>query len=379
LRWAPALLTWELRREPPLDSAPSEQEASGLTPSSSLFRIWFERNPPATYARLLEGSALIVGSGASEARAQGSISKAQAIIASSRVRYDGELMNLAPELRVISRTGIGLDNVSISDASKRGIAVCNLPEGPTVSTAEHAIALMFAVAKELPRAAQALRDGRGDFFNEYRGIELCGLRLGIIGLGRIGGRVAMFAKALGMEVTACDPFLDPRIAERVGAKVLPDLTVLLAGADVVSLHAPLKPETKDLMDANRIAEMKRGALVSNTARGGLVDEQALLGALESGHLRGAGLDVFDPEPPDPTNRLLQLDNVIATPHIAGATETSRDHLWRMAIAQALQVLRGERPPSLANPEILDDPARSRANPRVVSTRQSNGDPEDQRA
>jgi D-3-phosphoglycerate dehydrogenase len=324
-----------------------------LAKSSSLFRIWFERNPPATYARLLEGSALIVGSGVAEAHARGSIREAQAIIASSRVRYDGALMDLVPELRVISRTGIGLDNILINDASKRGIAVCHLPEGPTVSTAEHAVALLFAVAKELPRAAQALRDGQGDFFNEYHGIELCGLRLGLIGLGQIGSLVAIFAKALGMEVTAYDPFLDPKVAEGVGAELIPDLRALLSGADVVSLHAPLTPETKHLIDANRVAQMKRGAILINTARGGLIDEQALLVALESGHLRGAGLDVLDPEPPDPTNRLLQRDDVIATPHIAGATDASKDRLWRMAIAQALQVLRGERPPSLANPEILD--------------------------
>ena len=317
----------------------------------SAFRIWCERDLPAAYAGLLDGSAVLVGSGASEAHAHGSIADAQAIIASSRVRYDAELMDAIPSLQVISRTGIGLDNVSLPEASGRGIAVCHVPGGPTISTAEHAISLLLAVAKALPRTTEAMRSGRGDHFNDYTGVELNGLRLGIVGLGQIGRRVAVVARALEMEVAAYDPFVDPEVARSVGAELEPDLGLLLAGADAVSLHVPLTENTRGLLDAKRIAQMKQGAILVNTARGGLVDEGALLAALEGGHLRGAGLDVFDPEPPESTNPLLRRSDVIATPHIAGATGASRDRLWRAAIAQALQVLRGERPAGLANPEV----------------------------
>ncbi len=322
-----------------------------LTNPATAFRMWFERDPPPIYAQLLEGSALIVGSGVSEAHARGSIAGAEAIIASSRVRYDGPLMDIAPRLRVISRTGIGLDNVAVEEATARGIAVCSVPDGPTISTAEHAIALMLAVAKELPRATTALREGQGDFFNAYAGVELDGLCCGLVGLGKIGRRVARFATALGMEAVAHDPFVDPAVATSLGVELLPDLDALLVRADVVSLHAPLTPETSRIIDARRLALMKRGAILVNTARGGLVDEQALLAAVRSGHIRGAGLDVFDPEPPDPACELLQRSEVVATPHIAGATVAGKDRLWRGAIEQALEVLRGERPENLANPEI----------------------------
>jgi D-3-phosphoglycerate dehydrogenase len=256
-------------------------------------------------------------------------------------------------LRVISRTGIGLDNITIPEASRRGIAICHTPSGPTISTAEHAIALLLATAKALPQTTRAMRERRGDLFNEYRGVELDGLCMGIVGLGQIGSRVARFAQAIGMRVIAFDPLVEPALATELGVTLVPTLDDLLAASDAVSLHAPLTPETTNMIDARRIAGMRKGAILINTARGGLVDETALADALEAGHLRGAGLDVFDPEPPSPDNPLLQRDDVIATPHIAGATEAGRDRLWRLAIAQALQVLANERPDGLANPEVWE--------------------------
>ncbi len=166
--------------------------AASVTSSTEAgsFRFWFERRLPERYVDLLEGS-VIVGSGLAEAQASGSIGAAQAIVASARVRYDAELMARVPGLRVISRTGIGLDNIAIDEATSRGIAICNVPDGPTVSTAEHAVTLLLAAAKQLPASAQALRDGRGDFFNDHQGLELDGLTLGLIGLGKIGRRVAL--------------------------------------------------------------------------------------------------------------------------------------------------------------------------------------------
>jgi D-3-phosphoglycerate dehydrogenase / 2-oxoglutarate reductase len=312
------------------------------------FRFWFERQPPDEYRQLLEESAEILGNETVGTDRLETIGQAQAIIASARIRYDGALMDRAPGLQVISRTGIGVDNIAIDEATSRGIAVCNVPNGPTVSTSEHTVALMLAVCKQLSRAARALLEGHGDFFNEYQGVELDGLCCGLVGLGQIGRRVAVVTRALGMHVIAYDPYVDPEIATTLQIELVPDLDTLLKQADTVSLHTPLTPDTNQMINAQRLALMKPGAILINTARGGLIDETALLQALDSGHLRGAGLDVFEPEPPNPTNQLLHRDNVIATPHIAGATIAGKDRLWRAAIAQALQVLNGERPAHLVN-------------------------------
>lgn len=313
------------------------------------FRFWFERHPPAEYARLLDGCAVIIGDHESSRNRLDSVVEAQAIVASARVRYDADLMDQAPELRVISRTGMGLDNIAIDEASARGIAVCNVPDGPTVSTAEHTIALMLAVAKQLAPAGRALREGRGDFFNDYQGVEVAGLCLGLVGFGNIGSRVARMAMGLDMRVMAFDPFVDRARMDAMGVERAPDLDTLLATADAVSLHIPLTDDTRLMINTKRVAQMKRGSILINAARGGLVDERAVLGALQSKHLGGAGLDVFQTEPPDPTNELLRRDDVVATPHIAGATLASKDRLWRTAITQALQALRGERPMHLVNP------------------------------
>lgn len=323
-----------------------------MTSSDGRFRIWFERLPPPEYDVLLEGTATIVGSAAETPEDPfAAIGSAHAIIASSRLRYASEVMDRVPGLRVISRTGIGLDNISVADASARRIAVCYAPDGPTVSTAEHALALLLAVAKRLKRSERVLRQGEGDHFNDYDGIELDGLSMGLVGLGQIGSRMAAFGQALGMRVIAFDPLVDPARAVALGATLLDTLEELLATADVISLHAPLTEETQYLIDARRLEHVKAGAILINAARGGLVDEGAVLEALERGTLRGVGLDVFDPEPPDPDNPLLAREDVVATPHVAGATAASRDRLWRAAITQALQVLRGERPSHLANPDV----------------------------
>lgn len=316
-------------------------------------RFWFERQLPAEFVHLLEG-AEIAGYAAETpddplARLPGS----QAIIASAKIRYDGALMDRAPGLKVISRTGIGYDNISIPDATARKIAVCYAPDAPTIATAEHTIALLFAVAREIQVVNQELRDGvRKDFFNASRGVELNGLRLGLVGLGRIGGHVAKIAKGIGMRVMAFDPLLDDAAAAAKGVERAARLEDLLATADVVSLHLPMSEATRALMNAERFALMKTGAIFINAARGGLVDEDALVAALKSGKLHGAGIDVFVVEPPPATHPLLALPNVVATPHTAGVTGASRVRVWTDAIRQAHMVLRGIRPPHLLNPEIL---------------------------
>ncbi len=318
-----------------------------------MYRIWFERTLPPVYAPLLNGVAVAVGAASETPDTPfAALAEAQAIIAGGRLTYDATLMDLAPQLRVISRTGIGLDNVSISEATTRGIAVCNAPDAPTISTAEHTIALMFAVARQLKWSDLALRrGGEVDFFNEYNGLELRGARLGLIGLGRIGRRVAKLATALKMTVIGFDPFISAEQACEDGIELVPSLKELLPTVDILSLHLPLTPNTRGAINSKRLAQMKPGAILINAARGGLVDEAALLDALQSGHLRGAGLDVFASEPPAPDNPLLNRDDVIVTPHVAAATGAGKDRLWHTSIIQALQVLQGERPAHLVNSEV----------------------------
>jgi D-3-phosphoglycerate dehydrogenase len=318
-----------------------------------MYRIWCERELPSRSAHLLDGVAIAASrAGAAPDSGLSSVAGAQAVIASARVRYDGAFMDQFPTVRVIARTGIGLDNISLSDATARRVAVCYTPDAPTISTSEHAVALMLAAAKHLKRSDRELRrGGKSDFFSDYQGIELFGLQLGLVGLGRIGRRVAKIALALGMRVKAHDPAVLEEGARGLGVELAPKLEDVLRSADIVSLHLPLTDETRNILNSERLALMKPGSYLVNAARGGLVDQAALLAALESGHLHGAGLDVFPNEPPDPKSPLLQRDDVIATPHIAGATQASKDRLWSEAISQVLQVLRGERPPHLANPDV----------------------------
>jgi len=318
-----------------------------------MIRLWSERELPAKYMHLLEGVAVYLGAGSTTpATPLVALSGAQAIIASARIRYDGAFMDQVPTLRVISRTGIGYDNIVLADATRRGVAVCNAPDAPTISTAEHAVTLMLTVAKQMRRIeAEVKRGEQQDFFTHYHGLELYQRTLGLVGLGRIGRRVAQIALGLEMRVMAYDLIITAEQAAALGVELAPTLETLLAGADIVSLHLPLTPETHRLMNAERLAQMKPGAILINAARGGLVDETALLQALDRGHLQGAGLDVFDREPPAPDHPLLQRLDVVATPHIAGATDAGKDRVWQAAIHQALQVLRGERPPHLLNPEV----------------------------
>jgi D-3-phosphoglycerate dehydrogenase len=319
----------------------------------NMFKIWFERAMPEKFAPLLKNTAIPLGpASATPANPLSALPEADAIIASSIMIYDAAVLDQAPNLKIISRTGIGTDNIAIAAATERGIAVCNAPDGPTISAAEHAITLMMSVAKNIKKAERELRDGgKRDFFGNHVGLELYQTQLGLVGLGRIGGHVARIALALGMTVIAYDPFISQVKAASLGVTLTQSLPDLLVASDVVSLHLPLNDQTRHLINAERIAQMKEGAILINTSRGGLVDEIALLNALENGHLFGAGLDVTDPEPAPPDNPLLHRDDVIVTPHIASATQAGKDRLFEIAITQVLQVLRGERPANLVNPEV----------------------------
>lgn len=318
-----------------------------------MYRFWLEQALPPEFAYLIGDEAIVVGCARTnpESPLRG-LEQAQEVIAGPALRYDGAFLARAPQLRVLSRTGIGVDNISIPDATERGIVVCNAPDAPTASTAELTLALMLAAVKRLRQGERDLARGEPkDYFNSYRGIELEGLWLGIVGVGRIGTRVARAAQALGMRVIGYSRSLTADKAAALGIEAAPDLETLLSRVDIVSLHLPAVPATRQLLNARTLALMKPGAYLINTARGALVDEAALRAALERGHLAGAGLDVFESEPPLPHHPLLNREDVIVSPHVGGATAASRRRLWGDAIRQALQVLRGERPATVLNPEV----------------------------
>ncbi len=260
-----------------------------------------------------------------------------ALVVRSMTRVDRALLEAGSRLRVVGRAGIGVDNVDVAAATERGILVVNAPTANLVSATEHTFALLLALVRNVPPANASLR--RGEWKRkQFLGSELQGKVLGVVGLGRIGQGVAMRARAFGMEIAAYDPFLDSAAARRLEVE-LTDLDALLARADVVTLHTPLTDQTRGLIDADRIASMKQGAILVNCARGGIVDEGALLAALEEGRLAGAALDVFSEEPPsDP--RLVEHPRVVATPHIGAQTREAQRRVATETAKMLLAALDG---------------------------------------
>jgi D-3-phosphoglycerate dehydrogenase / 2-oxoglutarate reductase len=331
-----------------------------------MYNIWFEKAVPAEYVSMFEEVAIGISPGDKyEQDRLHQIELAHGVMAGG-VAYNSELMDRAPSLLVISRTGIGYDKVDIEAATAHGIAVCNTPDAPTISTAECAITLMMGVARNFKKIEKELRSmlesgTKRNIWGDYVALELSGKQLGLVGLGRIGGHVSKVANAMGMRVATYDPFISSEQASQLGVEPVGSLEQLLGMSDVVSLHLPLNPETYKIMNAERFAQMKRGAIFINASRGGHVDESALTAALDSGHLFGAGLDVTDPEPPLADNPLLYRDNVIITPHIASATGAGRERMFTGAMNQILQTFRGEQPPHLINPDVWDQVLERRAN------------------
>ena len=321
-------------------------------------KIWFENSVPAAYRHRFEAVAEGIAPGEqAKADPYHRLEEADAVMAGG-LAYDAQAMDRGQRLLLIARTGVGYDKVDIAAASARNIAVVNAPDAPTVSTAEQAITLMMTVARSIKRVTneldRMLESGvPKNIWGEYVALEMHSKRLGLVGLGRIGGHVSGVARAIGMQVTAYDPFVSDERFAMLGVERADTLESLLASADFVSLHLPLNEQTYRLMNAERFAQMKAGAVFINVSRGGHVDEAALTAALDSGHLFGAGLDVTDPEPPLAGNPLLGRDNVVITPHVASATVVGRRRLVTHALDQVLQVLRGERPPHLLNPEVWD--------------------------
>jgi D-3-phosphoglycerate dehydrogenase len=259
------------------------------------------------------------------------LANAEGLIVRSATRVTAELLEKAPDLKVVGRAGVGVDNVDVEAATRRGVLVMNTPGGNAVSVAEHTFALLLALARSVPQFNAAIHAGRWEK-SSAMGTEVRGKTLGLVGLGRVGTEVARRAQALEMTVLAHDPYVSKQVAEELEVELVP-LADLFARCEYVSLHTALSPSTEKMINAASIAQMKRGVRLINCARGELVDETALADALRSGQVAGAALDTFAQEPPT-NSPLIGLPNVIATPHIAGSTAEAQEEV---GIQIALQV------------------------------------------
>ena len=254
-----------------------------------------------------------------------------ALIVRSSTKATAEIIEAATKLAAIGRAGAGVDNIDIPAASKRGIVVMNTPGGNTVTTAEHAIAMMLSLARRIPQATASMKAGKWEK-SKFMGNEYCNKTLGVIGLGRVGSIVADRAHGLKMNVIAHDPFISPDVAEQMGI-ALASLDEIYEKADFITVHSPLSKETRNLVDDQAFAKMKKGVFLIHCARGGIVNEKALYDALVSGQVAGAAIDVFEEEPTK-NMELISLDNVICTPHLGASTDEAQTNV---AIAIAHQI------------------------------------------
>ncbi len=254
-----------------------------------------------------------------------------ALVVRSRTKLTADLIEKADRLKVVGRAGTGLDNIDIEAATKRGIAVMNTPGGNTVTTAEHALSLLFSLTRNVPQASASMKAGKWEK-KKFQGRELFHKTLGVLGLGQIGSVVADRAKGLKMDVIAYDPYLTAELAHKKGVEAV-TIDELLARADYITVHVPLNKSTHHLLNADAFSKMKDGVMLVHCARGGIIDEQALLEALKSGKVAGAALDVFETEPPG-ESPLLALDNVICTPHLGASTAEAQENV---AVAVAEQI------------------------------------------
>jgi len=278
------------------------------------------------------------------------IGEFDAIVVRSATKLDSSLIERATRLKVIGRAGVGVDNVDVDAATRRGIVVANAAESTVDSAAEHAIALLLALARNVPQAHAALTAGTWDR-QRFTGVEIAGKTMGVLGLGRIGREVARRALGLGMRVVAYDPFVAAERFRELGVESAATLEDVYAEADVVTLHLPLNDETKGLLDAEAFARMKDGVRIVNAARGELVDEDALIEAIRSGKVAGAALDVFATEPY--AGPLLELPQVVVTPHLAGSTTEAQDRAGVVIAEQVVAALAGEAVRTAVNVPVVD--------------------------
>ncbi|HUX47501.1 MAG TPA: phosphoglycerate dehydrogenase, partial [Desulfosporosinus sp.] len=262
-----------------------------------------------------------------------------ALVVRSETKVTSAVIEAATNLKVIGRAGVGVDNIDIQAATEKGIMVINAPDGNTIAAAEHTMAMMLALARNVPQAYHSMKEGKWER-SKFMGVEMRGKILGVIGLGRIGTGVAKRALAFEMIVWAYDPFISEERAQDLGIE-LAELNQIYAQADFITLHMPLTVETKHLLNEDAFAKMKKGIRIVQCARGGLIDEGALIKAVEAGIVAGAALDVFEKEPIVADNPLLTLENVIVTPHLGASTKEAQVGVAVDVAEGVLAALNGE--------------------------------------
>jgi D-3-phosphoglycerate dehydrogenase len=250
------------------------------------------------------------------------IGEFDALMVRSASTVSADVLAKAEKLKIIGRAGVGIDNVDLPTATQRGVIVVNSPEGNTVAASEHTLGMLFALARHIPEADGLMKQNQWNR-NALVGVELFGKTLGVIGMGKIGGRVAKACLALGMKVLVFDPFMSQALADEMGVTIVP-IDAIWESADFITIHAPKTPETAHLLNDTTLAKCKPGVRIINCARGGIIDETALAKAIQSGHVAGAAIDVFEQEPVSPDNPLLQLSSrVVLTPHLGASTEEAQ--------------------------------------------------------
>lgn len=276
--------------------------------------------------------------------------EADGLIIRSATKADADLLKHAPKLKIIARAGVGVDNVDLAAATEQGIVVVNTPDGNTISTAEYTFGLMLGLARHIPAAYQDLKEGRWER-KAFTGLELKGKTLGLVGFGRIGRAVAKRALVFEMTVIAFDPYIPTDVAQDFGVELV-DLDTLYARSDFISLHSLITDETRHMINAESIAKMKKGVRIINAARGALINDADLAAAIKSGHVAGAGLDVYAVEPPPADNPLLGLPGVLHTPHLAASTSDAQINVGVDAARLVVDALTNQQYTNVCNPVVL---------------------------
>ena len=310
-----------------------------------MFKVLVADTIPSEGLEVLKKSMLVEVTQKSVEEAENDLNTYQGLLVRSATKVTEGLMNKMLSLKVIGRAGVGIDNVDIEQASKRGILVVNTPNGNTISTAEHTFAMMSSLMRNIPQANISLKNNEWNRAY-FSGSELYGKTLGIIGFGRIGSEIAKRAKVFGMNVMVFDPFLNEEKADSEGV-LNTTFNEVLAGSDIITVHTPLNQHTKWLLNKDTISITKPGVRLINCARGGIIKESALLEALETGHVAGAALDVFEVEPPI-NSRLVDHPAVITTPHLGASTKEAQLRVAQQIAQEILRFAKGENLTSALN-------------------------------
>ena len=279
------------------------------------------------------------------------INEYDGIIVRSRTKVTKEVIANADNLKIIARAGVGVDNIDLDAATEKGIMVVNSPESTSITVAEHTMGLLLSMARKLSIADKSVKEGKWEK-KRFMGVELRNKTLGVIGMGRIGSQVVNRCKAFEMDAVAYDPYLPEEVATQMGVE-LTDLETVLKKADFITIHVPLTPETKHLISHDEFEIMKDTAFITNCARGGIIDEDALYDALKNEKIGGAALDVYEEEPPAEDSKLFELDNIVLTPHIAASTQAQRDAAIIVA-DEIIELFKGGTPKNVLNMPRIDN-------------------------